>query len=92
MSDSQSTPASTPAKDLDARIAALEKYLAEPHSSPSPSVEFVGGTVVHIRHVGSFHVPSGAGAWVGIAAAALVIIAVSALFLRRRSKPPTRVA
>jgi hypothetical protein len=92
MSESQNSPASTPAKDLDARIAALEKYLAEPPPLPSPSVEFVGGTVVHVRHVGSFNVPRGVGSWAGVAVAALIIIVVSVLFFRRRSKAHTRAA
>ena len=91
MSNSQSTPTGTPAKDLDARIAALEKYIAEPPSS-SPSLEFVGGTIVHVPHVGSFNVPRGAGPWVGVAVVALAVIALLALFLRRRSKPNTRTA
>lgn len=92
MSAPQNTPASNPVRDLDARIAALEKYLAEPPPSSSRSVEFVGGTVIHIPHVGRLNVPRDADSWAGVILVALLIVATSVLFFLRRAKTQTHAA
>lgn len=75
--------------DFDARIAALDKYVAAQESLSSSS-EIVGGTVVHVRHIGSFSLPYGSSLWAGILTVTLVVIVASALFLRRPGRSSIR--
>ena len=69
MAEPQDTQPDTPAGNLDARIEALEQYLAAqqvqtptaqtqvPGALPA-SIDFAGGTIIHSPHVGSFHITS----------------------------------
>ena len=61
MADFESNSRSEGSVDLDARVRAIEQYLSAPSSvgpEPLPPQHFAHGTVVHIRGLGSFVLPS----------------------------------
>jgi hypothetical protein len=96
MAEPQDTQPDTPASSLDARIEALEQYLAtQPVQAPTAqtqasgalpkSIDFAGGTIIHIPHVGSFHITSDTASRAGfIAVAGLLVFGVLVFFLRHR--------
>ena len=94
MAEPQDTQPDTPAGNLDARIEALERYLAtqQPQTPTAQtqvsgalpaSIDFAGGTIIHIPHVGSFAVPSASTARASAAVIALVVLGAVFLLARR---------
>jgi len=85
MAEPQDTPPKPGGDDLDARVAALEHYLATPQSPSSTSVDLAGGTIIHLRPFASFHITSDAATRAGIIGmAGILVFGVLFLFLCRR--------
>jgi hypothetical protein len=92
MAEPQDTSPKAPADDLDARIAAVEQYLATAQSAPpsaSPaSIDFAGGTIIHVPLFGSFHITSETASQTGVfVLAGLLLFGVLFLSLHRLRHP-----
>ncbi|MEA3211117.1 MAG: hypothetical protein QOE70_4174 [Chthoniobacter sp.] len=83
MSESRDPQPNALTPDLDARVTAVEQYLAAQEQAAPAAIEFAGGTIVHIPHVGSFSVRADHATQAAIALVGLVAIGAVFLFLRR---------
>ncbi|HEY5741176.1 MAG TPA: hypothetical protein VIS99_01440 [Terrimicrobiaceae bacterium] len=83
MAEPQDTQEGALPDGLDDRIAALEQYLATLEHVTPAFIHYAGGTVIHIRHMGSFALATNSVSRAGAAVIALVILGAVFVCIRR---------